>query len=500
MPDVAPVPLERCMKSLIAAAAVLLFSLTAVGGVQAKPSDDTVAEALARTMDGYVRNRDFNGVVLVARDGQVLLRRGYGTASIEAGTPNTPDTLFRVGSLTKPLTAVLTLKLVEEGRLALDGTLARYLPERYAGTPAANVTIEQLLAHTSGLTDVPGNYNDPWWRTTARQSFTPQAYMQAWIPGELASTPGERRYNNNGYYLLGVIIEAVTGQTYAEALRERVLAPAGMERSGVFTATLAQPGLAAGYTRTSDGRMERPMYIDPSVSYAAAGAYASADDLLRFNQALDDGRLLGPAMRAEMFRARGADYALGWVLAEWPTASGTKTAIQMHTGSVPGYQTYLIRSEADGGVIIILDNFWQGQTVVHLGRDLYDVLQGAAARTPKRMLTELITPIALTGDLQAMDAAWRAAPREGPQAYDVSEGALNSLGYALKRSDRLPQAIRVFEWNVEANPGSANVHDSLGEADLAAGRRDDARASYGRALALDPESASARAALATLAE
>ncbi|HWW12908.1 MAG TPA: serine hydrolase [Brevundimonas sp.] len=489
------------MKSLVAAAAALLFSVTAAGGVQAKPSDDNaVTEALARTMDGYVRNRDFNGVVLVARDGQVLLRRGYGTASMEAGTPNTPDNLFRVGSLTKPLTAVLTLKLVEEGRLALDGTLARYLPDRYAGTPAANVTIEQLLAHTSGLRDVPGNYTDPWWRTTARQSFTPRDYMQAWIPGELASASGEWRYNNNAYYLLGVIIETVTGQTYAEALRDRVLAPAGMDRSGVFTATLAEPGLAAGYTRASDGRMERPMYIDPSVSYAAAGVYASADDLLRFSQALDDGRLLGPAMRAEMFRDRGNQYGLGWNTLEWPAASGTKTPIQMHTGSVPGYQTMLIRSEADGGVVIVLDNFWQGQTVVQLGRDLYDVLQGAEARTPKRMLTELITPIALTGDLQAMDAAWRAAPREGAQAYDVSEGALNALGYALMRNGRLPQAIRVFEWNVEANPGSANVHDSLGEAYLAAGRRDDARASYGRALALDPESASARAALAALAE
>ena len=172
-------------------------------------------------------------------------------------------------------------------------------------------------------------------------------------------------------------------------------------------------------------------------------------------------------------------------------------AVQTHTGSIPGYQSLFVRAE-DGTVVVILDNFWQGATVVEMSRDLFAVAHGAPARTPKRLLSELLTPIAVREGADAMEVAFRAAPTEGAEAYDISEGALNSLGYSLFRKGLKGPAVRVFEWNATAYPESANVHDSLGEAYLGVGRHEDARRSYEKALSLDPSSTSARAALATL--
>ncbi len=459
--------------------------------------DSRTQARLAETIDGYVRNRGFNGVVLVANANGVVVHQARGVSSLEQGAALGPDDVFRIGSLTKPLTAVLVLSLVSEGRLRLDGSLGEYLPELYANTPASGVTIEQLLAHTSGLKDVPGNYYDPFWATAARQTFTPEAFAKQWIVPEISSPPGKWRYNNNGFYLLGLIVERVTKTSYADALQQKVLTPAGMTHSGVYDVSTVVPHLASGYARSDFGMMDRPMFVNPTVSYAAAGAYSTAADLLAFSKALMSDRLLPADLKSRMFADDGDQYGLGWGIESWATTEGGKATVQTHLGSIPGYQSLFARAD-DGTVVVILNNYWQGLTVVDLGRDLFAVAHGAPARAPKRMLSDLLTPIAARGSIDAMDAAYRSAPTEGEEAYDVSEGTLNSLGYTLLRKGYKEPAVRVFEWNVAAHPQSANVHDSLGEAYLAVGRRDDARKSYESALKLDPSSTSARAALAGL--
>ena len=477
--------------------ALLSLTLSVVSTVAAAAEAGQVKARLAETIDGYVRNRGFNGVVLVADADGVVVHQARGLASLEQGAELGPDDVFRIGSLTKPLTAVLVLSLVKEGRLRLEGSLGEYLPELYANTPASAVTVEQLLAHTSGLKDTPASYYDPFWRSAARQTFTPEAFAKAWIPPEISSPPGKWRYNNNGFYLLGLIVERVTGAPYADALRQRVLAPAGMTHSGVYGVSTVVPRLASGYARSDLGVMERPMIVDPTVSYAAAGAYSNAVDLLAFSKALSSDRLLPPDLKARMFTDDGDQYGLGWGVERWPSAKGELMTVQTHSGSIPGYQSLFAQAD-DGTVVVILNNFWQGATVVEMGRALFAVAHGAAALTPKRQLSDLLTPIAARDGVDAMEIAFRAAPTQGADAYDVSEGALNSLGYSLYRKGYKDPAIRVFEWNVAAHPQSANVHDSLGEAYLGAGRRDDARRSYENALRLDPSSASAKAALAAL--
>jgi D-alanyl-D-alanine carboxypeptidase len=482
------------MRIFLSALLSLMLSVAQAAPAAAAAKTNQVASRLAETIDGYVRNRGFNGVVLMANAEGVILHQARGLSSLEQGTQLGPDDIFRIGSLTKPLTAVLVLSLVHEGRLRLDGSLGEYLPELYADTPASSVTVEQLLAHTSGLKDVPGNYNDPFWRSAARQTFTPETFAKTWIAPEISSPPGTWRYNNNGFYLLGLIVERVTGTPYAQALRKRILAPAGMTHSGVYDVSTVVPRLASGYARSDFGVMDRPMIIDPTVSYAAAGAYSSAGDLLAFSKALAGDRLLPADLKARMLTDKGNQYGLGWGVERWHAKGGELVPVQTHTGSIPGYQSLFVRAD-DGTVIVILDNFWQGVTVLEMGRALFAIAHGAPARAPKRLLSDLLIPIAARDGADAMEKAFRAAPTDGADAYDVNEGALNSLGYSLYRKGYKDSAIRVFEWNVAAHPQSANVHDSLGEAYLNAGRQDDARRSYQNALRLDPSSASAKAAL-----
>jgi D-alanyl-D-alanine carboxypeptidase len=290
----------------------------------------------------------------------------------------------------------------------------------------------------------------------------------------------------------------VTGVSYAQALRSQVFEPAGMTHSGVYDVRTVAPHMVSGYARSDLGVMERPMVVDPTVSFSAAGVYSTAEDLLAFSRALSTDRLLPASLRARMFTDGGNQYGLGWGVERWATGQGDPVTVQTHTGSIPGYQSLFVRAD-DGTVVVILNNFWQGATVVEMAHDLFAIAHGAPARTPKRLLGDLLTPIATRDGADAMEVAYRVAPTEGDDAYDVSEGALNIFGYSLFRKGLKEPAVRVFEWNAAAHPASANVHDSLGEAYLGVGRREDARRSYEKALSLDPTSASARAALAALA-
>lgn len=455
-------------------------------------------EAIRQLLDSYAQNRQFNGVVLVARGGEVLHRAAYGSADHEWDTPNTTDTRFRVGSLTKPFTATLVMQLVQEGRLRLDGRLGEYLPDLYAATPAADITLAQLLSHTSGLRDTQGHYDDPWWRTEARHAHAPDAFARAWIPATLDGTPGQAfRYINNGYFLLGLVIERVTGRGYEVNLAERILAPAGMEASGLYRADAWIPRMARGYETRPDGRRVPARYIDPSVSYAAAGLYATVDDLYRFDRSLRSDRLLAPEARKAMWTARQQGYGYGWNIESWPLPQGGRAEVMSHTGSVPGYQGFLLRSEHDQAFVAILDNDWQGELVMTMGKDLMEVLLGKPVVLAKKSLADRLVPIALAQGNPAMIEAY-AKLGDQRRNYDTSERALNVLGYRLLRLQRPAEAISVFEWNANAYPASSNVHDSLGEGYRAAGRNAEAITSYRRSLALNPGNANAAQALREL--
>lgn len=480
------------MKLLLAA----LIALLVVPVPAAAQS--SAAATLQALVDSYAARRGFNGAVLIARNGEVLVRSSYGIANVATGRPNDPALRYRIGSLTKPFTATLVMQLVDQKRLKLDGTLGEYLPDLYRGTPAAPVTVAQLLSHTSGLANLPGRYDDPWWQTSAREAWTPTDFARRWIRPVLVEQPGTQwRYNNNGFFLLGLIVERVTGQPYAEALRQRIFAPAGMRSSGVFTRDTDRKDFAEGYRVPIGGRPTPPDAIDPSVSFSAAGIYATADDLLRFDQALYGTALLSARARQTMLSAHSKFYGYGWGVDNYALPGGATLPVVSHTGSVPGYQSYYLRAERNRDCVIILDNFWQGALVSQMGRDLMEVMNGKPMTPARRSLDDVLAPAAYTQGPAAMAAAYSTLASHQDD-YDLSERAFNALGYRFLRDGRPADAVQVFLWGTERYPQSANGYDSLGEAYRAANDIPAAIRSYQQALALDPTLPSARAALVDL--
>lgn len=470
------------------------------GNANAKTMTDKISTMpdtanLKALADSYAENWGFNGTVLMARGGEILVEESYGEADIEWDVPNSASTRYGMGSLSKPFAATLIMNLIEDDVLSLDGTLGEYLPDLYAGTPVASVTVSQLLSHTSGITDVPRDLNGTWWNTIGRQTFVPETFAKEWIKPVLTSEPGARfQYNNAGFILLGVIVERVTGQSYADVIDERVFKPADMTSSGVLTSTEIVKNLAHGYIRTPEGGLLQAPAADPSVLSAAGSLYATVQDIYRFDRALYGNDLVSEDSRKLMMTIKAeAPYGFGWAVQNWTLADGSSLSVKSHTGSVPGYQANYLRSEDTETTVILISNNNQG-FVGSMGPDLMRALNGNPIKLAKRNLQDLLGPVSYNEGEAAAIATYKSLGNKRAE-YDLREGPLNRLGYGFLRRDMKDAAILFLELGAELYPESANTHDSLGEAYRAAGRMDEAIASYEKALAVTPDFPSAVAAL-----
>ena len=254
----------------------------------------------------YARSGIFSGTVVVAREGHILFRRAYGLANREWDLANTPETRFRIGSLTKQFTAAAVLRLVEAGRLGLDDPVCAHVP----GLPVswATMTIRMLLNHTSGLPNVTALPD--YITRTARLDRTPLETVSLLFGEDLLFQPGSGyEYSNTGYILLAALIERITGRPFVDHLNHVLLAPAGLAPMADGDALL--PRRASGYHR-ADGAWRNAMPLAASVPSGAGGLWATADDLVAWDRALLSGRVLSSASRATMFADGGHGYGLGW--------------------------------------------------------------------------------------------------------------------------------------------------------------------------------------------
>ncbi|HYE47369.1 MAG TPA: serine hydrolase domain-containing protein [Caulobacter sp.] len=285
--------------TIIGPAAVAVV-LSIGGPVLAQPADfDRQAAALleaAYPADGP------GAAVVVTRKGKVIFTGSRGLADLDTGRPITADTPFRLGSITKQLTAAVVLQLVAEGKISLDDPLSRFFPDW--PQPGAKATVRQLLNHSSGLYDytkIPGYMlSEP----TLRPNTT--ADLLAVIRSRPATPPGTRwEYNNGGYVVLGAIIEQVTGQPWHQAVVERIARPLGLKSIAYAAAPPADT--ARGYSEI-DGKTQPARGVHISVAHAAGALVGSPADLARWAQALHNGKVVDPALYGEMTApARMAD-------------------------------------------------------------------------------------------------------------------------------------------------------------------------------------------------
>jgi D-alanyl-D-alanine carboxypeptidase len=267
------------------------------GAEPVRPSPISQVELVRRlttSLDSLTKVGQFSGVAVLARNGVPVFQRAYGMADRERRVANNLETAFNLGSIDKAFTQIAILQLRAAGKLDLDSTLAAYWPDYPNKEVASRVTIRQLMRHTSGIA---GNIFDPPAGGKRNDIRTLNDYLPLFVNQPLAFEPGTKNaYSNAGYVVLGLLIQRLLGEDYYTYVREHIFEPAGMTRTGSFAVDSLPPNTAIGYTRGDEHAPTttplRPNSRDlPGRGSSAGGGYSTAQDLVKFVQALREHRI-----------------------------------------------------------------------------------------------------------------------------------------------------------------------------------------------------------------
>lgn len=432
--------------------------------------------------------RQFNGSALVAENGKVIYKGGFGMANMEWEIPNAPDTRFRLGSITKQFTAMLTLQLVEQNKLKLDGKLSEYLPD-YRKDIGEKVTIHHLLTHTSGIpsyTSQPGFFAN-----VSRNPYKVAEFVKTYASGNLEFEPGTKfSYNNSGYFLLGAIVERITGKSYEQALKEMILDPLGMKNTGYDNHDPLLAKRASGYAKTANGYTNAP-YLDMSIPYAAGSMYSTVEDLYLWDQALYTDKLITPQSKELMYKPFLQDYAYGWAITKTSfKVNDQPVPIITHGGGINGFTTTIVRFPKEKNLIVILDNTGS-PNLNRLSDRIARILYNQPYEPPKQSIGEVIEKTIGDKGVDAGVAQYRELKTKQATTYEFAEPELNALGYRLMGQGKTKEAIEIFKLNVEAYPQGFNTYDSLAEAYMNNNERELAITNFKKSLELNPNNTSA---------
>ena len=319
-------------------------------------SDAEMAAELERYVSTLARADLFSGTVLLAKDGKVLFAGAFGEANKDFGVPNKRDTKFNLGSMNKMFTAVTIARLAEQGKLSYDDPLSKFVPDFPTPAAAAKIRIKHLLTHTSGL----GSYFNEEFDRSSRARFRTVDDMMRLAKGDsLAFDPGTRwSYSNTGMLVLGKVIEVVTRQSYFDYVREHLATPAGMTNTDAYELDRVNPNLAVGYQRefAEDGtkRFRNNLFAHVIRGGPAGGGYSTAEDLLRFAEALKAGKLVSPAtfelLTTPKPEVNSPQYGYGFGV-------DPQTGIVGHSGGFPGISSNLDIFKGTGYVAVVLSNY-----------------------------------------------------------------------------------------------------------------------------------------------
>lgn len=352
-------------------ALLLCLPLTAMAASQ--PA--TLTESLDHIVAARFRPELPGVAALVTQGERAILRKGYGMANVELGVPVRPEHVFRIGSTTKLFTATAAMLLVDDGKLALDAPIARYL----AGTPAhwKNITVEHLLTHTSGIPNL--SMDSGYWRTTARLEHTLEELIAPVRGRPLDFAPGTRfAYNNTGFNLLAMIIEKASGQEFFAFVEQRISKPLGLKQTREGSDKQLIPGLVTGYR---SGPAPAWLLANSNL-HAGGGMVSTVDDLALFMTALQKGQLVSPASVARM----NASHVLpdgkptGYGLGMWVRKVGGKRLVG-HGGYIFNFYSQL-EMDIDSGIVAVTlhngDRF--GGDNEEMSKDLISTVQSWPAR------------------------------------------------------------------------------------------------------------------------
>lgn len=329
--------------SIVVAVLMLLLAIPCV-------AQDLVRSKVDEYVKAEMQKQQIPGLSLaVMKDGRIILVKGYGLANVEHQVPVEPETVFQSGSVGKQFTATAVMMLVEEGKVSLDNSIARYFPD--APESWQKITVRHLLTHTGGMTDYPRDFD-------YRRDCTEDELFKTIKAIPLAFQPGDKwSYSNLGYVTLGILIHKVSGTFYGDFLQERIFKPTRMTTARIISEEDIIPKRAAGY-RLVNGELKNQEWVSPLVNTTADGAlYLTVYDMAKWDAALYTEKLLKKSSLEQMWTAvklnngKTENYGFGWSLDE---VRGHR--IIQHGGAWQGFKAHIARYVNDKLTVVLFVN------------------------------------------------------------------------------------------------------------------------------------------------
>lgn len=454
---------------------------------------------------GVIASSDyFSGAVLVADNSQVIYRKAFGLANREWAIPNSIETKFRLASVSKQFCSLITMQLIQDGKLRLDDSITSHLPA-YRQDTGERITIHHLLAHQSGIPDFTGSFN--YRNTTARLLFEKDDFIKRFCSGDLTHRPGELyNYCNAGYVILGRIIEKVTKKSYEQNIVDRITQPLGMTNTGYDNPHNVLAKRASGYTH-GPFRFKISPYIEMDPAPGAAGAlYSTIDDLFVWDCALTSNKLLKKNLRDLMFtpntsvsesQAAGgrqhSSYGYGWRIYNvvHPTTK-EKTLVINHGGAISGFRALVSRIPSKSAFIALLCNqgdppgsnaVWLALNrmhteIIHVVTDQPYKIPQSPPRSQDQRLYQLVCS-------KGVDAAISWFEEKGKK--NPWGGSFVNVADELSRSGKLEEAIGLFEFDILQTPNKVWLYRKLADTCIQAGQLEKAANIVDQALAIKPD-------------
>ncbi len=439
-------------------------------------------DRLAATMRIYHSYNMFDGAVLVAENGRVVYKGAFGLANREWNIPNATDTKFMIGSVSKPLTAMLTLIQVQKGLISLDKNVADYLPE-FSGKPAGIVSIRQLLSHTSGIP----NYDimKDFFPRISRQYFERDDYINIYRDSALAFTPGSKyNYSSWGYFTLGHVLEKVTGKSYSQLMKADIYDKLGMNSSGSYYHTQVVNKRATGYDYSLGGYTSSD-FRDQSNTMGTGDIYSTVEDLFKFHLGITNYSLINKELTDAMLTPgiKPADYGFGWFNKNFRYTSTDSVTANFHLGMTEGFISFMLRIPSTNSLVVILCNS-SPTDFFGITRTLVNILYNKPVKVKRPVHKVVESLIAGKGAAAAINEFRKL--KSDTANYYTDWISMNFIADQLLQLKRYDDARIVAENNAAEFPDRDLVMVTMGNIYLKLNRKADAITYYKKALAIYP--------------
>ncbi|WP_158980924.1 MULTISPECIES: serine hydrolase [unclassified Flavobacterium] len=432
-----------------------------------------------------------SGVILIAKNGKTIYKEAFGFANLQDSVRNKYNTKFNLASMNKMFTGMAIMKLMEAGKISLQDKIGKYLPDYPNKAVADSVTIHQLLTHTSGMTSFWEEHDK-----LAKEKFKTVAdYLPLFVNQELLFTPGtDFQYSNSGYMVLGLLIEKITGKNYFDFVKENIYKPAKMMFTDAYELDEAISNLAIGYTMSLEkpGQWKNNIFLNPTKGTPAGGGSSTADDLLKFANALQNNILLSKEI-ATLYTSGKVKYREG--MYGYGFAENTINGHRLigHTGGHDGVASELMIFPDLGYTVVILtngevENYWEVSNLIK------KQLVGPTSTMDNFFYTKnIINTVSKSGYEVGIKEMEKSSKK-----YSLRESLIERYGYKFLFEKKNTQAIDLFKLNIHNSPNSTTGYYNLSEAYRILGQKKEAIEYLKLYIEKEPEDNEAKLKYATL--